>query len=202
MANNSDDKRPMTLVQVLEKIQSREDDDDDELDVGEVLSAFGPRSYGPLLLVPALISVLPGIGALPGISWGAAALVVLISVQFVFNRDKLWLPGPLRNAAIPRDSFDKAVNRFKPWLARVDRLFEPRLQQLLNPASAWLVSLVCLAMGFAMFAFSIIPGGIMIPGMAVVLLSLGLTSHDGFVVLLGLAAALATGAGLIWFFVL
>src|SRR5690606_33907853 len=122
---------------------------------------------------------LPVIGALPGVSWGCSALVVLFSLQFLLSSRALWVPGFLRRAHMPDEKFDAAMERVRPWFRRVGFLFQPRLQALLHPVFVWLVALLCLALGFAMFVFSVVPGGIVIPAAAVLLIALALTTHDG-----------------------
>lgn len=199
MSDDARDDSPMSLTEIADDL--RDDGFGDRVEVEEVLEAFGRRSYGPLLLIPALISVTPVIGALPGVTWVMSALVLLISLQFVLMRKKLWLPRPLREASMSHETLNKSLDKVQPWLERMDKVFKPRLEILLNPASTWLIALVCVVLGVAMFAFSIVPGGIMIPGVAVLLLAIGLTTHDGFVLLLGLAAA-AANIGAVWWLLL
>ena len=54
----------LNLTDVLNKIHKSEDGD--KIKVEQILDTFKHRGYGPLLLVPALISILPT-GAIPGV---------------------------------------------------------------------------------------------------------------------------------------
>lgn len=163
----------------------------DSVSVGTILSALAHRSYGPLLLLPALISILPVIGALPGITWAMSTLTLLISLQFLFSRDALWLPGPVRRLTISRSLFERSVDWARPWLRRLDRFVHPRFNLMLAPPWPMLVAVLCVLLSLAMFATSLIPGGVVIPAMGVVLLAIGLTTHDGLVLLLGITASIA-----------
>lgn len=166
----------------------------DTVSVGLILSALAHRSYGPLLLLPALISILPIIGALPGITWAMSTLTLLISLQFLFSRDALWLPGPVKRLTISRSLFERSVDWARPWLRRLDNFVHPRFNLMLAPPWPFLVAVLCVLLSLAMFALSLIPGGVVIPALGVVLLAIGLTSHDGLVLLLGILAS----AGAFW----
>lgn len=193
MTETFDGADGLSLEDVLDRLQAARDGG--EVSVDDVLAAFGPRAFGPLLLVPAMVAVLPVIGALPGVSWACSATVILVSIQFILSSRKLWLPGFLRRAHMPDEKFDATLERLRPWFRRISFLFRPRLQFLLHPFVVWIVALLCFVLGFLMFVFSVVPGGIVIPAAAVLLIALALTTHDGLVLLFGLiisAAAVAT----------
>ncbi len=60
-------------------------DGKDEVSIGDVVEAFGNRSYGPVLLVLALIGISP-IGGVPGIPAFLATVIALFAVQMVIGR--------------------------------------------------------------------------------------------------------------------
>lgn len=53
--------------------------------------AFGKRSYGPFLLVPALIEISP-VGGIPGMPTVLAATIIPFAALMVFGRKYIWLP--------------------------------------------------------------------------------------------------------------
>lgn len=159
--------------------------------IGDILAALAHRSYGPLLLLPALVSVLPIIGALPGVTWTMSALSLLISLNFLFNRRSLWIPAGVRNIRFPRAAFERAVEWCRPWLKRLDSFVHPRLNLMLAPPWPFLVAILCVALSLAMFVASIVPGGVVIPALGIVFLAVGLTTHDGLILLLGIVSAAA-----------
>lgn len=167
------------------------DDDTKTVSVGEILAALAHRSYGPLLLLPALISVLPVIGALPGMTWTTAAITLLISLNFLFSRRELWLPAGLRRMEISKQLFDRSVAWAKPWLRRLDHFVHPRFNLMMAPPWPFIVAILCVGLSLGMFALSMIPGGVVIPAFGVILLAVGLTTHDGLVLLLGILASAA-----------
>lgn len=169
----------------------------DQVSVGEVLDALAHRSYGPLILLPALVSVLPVIGALPGVTWTTSAICLFVSVQFLMQRKSLWMPGALRGLHFSQSAFEKGVDKARPWLSRLDGFTHRRLRLLLHPPAPFFIAILCVALSLAMFVYSLVPGGVVIPAAALILIAIGLTTHDGILIVvgavLGSAAVSATG---------
>lgn len=168
----------------------------DYISVADVLGALAHRSYGPLLLLPALISVLPIVGALPGVTWTMSALSLLISLNFLFSRRSLWLPPGLKAIKFSRKTFEQAVEWCRPWLKRLDSFIHPRLNMMLGPPWPFFVAILCVLLSLAMFVASIVPGGVVIPALGIVFLAIGLTTHDGLILLTGILASAAAFWGL------
>lgn len=187
--------RPCRLADLFD--QAAEASPSDRVAVGEVLDSLSHRSYGPLLLLPALISVLPVVGALPGVTWTTAALCLFISIQFLFQRRSLWLPGGLRKLHVSQSAFEKGVRAARPWLRRLDGFTHPRFRLFLKPPAPVFIALMCVALSLAMFVYSLVPGGVVVPAAALILIAIGLTTHDGIFVITGTvtgsAAVSATG---------
>ena len=166
--------------------------------VGDVMDSLAHRSFGPLLLLPALISVLPVVGALPGVTWTTSALCLFVSVQFLIQRRSLWLPGGLRKLQVSQSAFEKGVRAVRPWLQRVDGFTHPRLRLLLKPPAPVLIAILCVALSLAMFVYSLVPGGVVIPAAALILIAIGLTTHDGIFVVTGAIAGSAAVSATGW----
>ena len=189
--------RPCKLKTLIDTLASC-GEGDERVSVGEVVDAMSHRSFGPLLLLPALISVVPVIGALPGVTWSMAALCLIISIHFLFQRQALWLPTFLRDLSLSRDRFTSGLKRVRPWLRRGDGLTHRRFHLMLAPPMPVLVAVLCVVLSLAMFAFSIIPGGVVVPAAGLILLSVGLTTHAGLLLGLGLVTGVISVAGAVW----
>jgi hypothetical protein len=163
----------------------------DRISVGAIIAALAHRSYRPLLLLPALISVLPVIGAIPGVTWTMAALCLFISLHFAVNRRSLWLPRGLKKITLSAKTFERSVGWAMPTLRWIDRLTHPRFKLFLAPPWPFLIAILCVALSLAMFATSLFPGGVVIPATGVILIAIGLTTHDGLVLLFGALASAA-----------
>src|SRR5690242_8426702 len=56
--------------------------DQGRLSVAELMDAIGQRSFGPLLLVPALIALSP-VGAIPGLPAVTSAIIIILTIQIL-----------------------------------------------------------------------------------------------------------------------
>ena len=166
-----------------------------KVSVGDLVDRLQHRSYGPVLLIPSAIAIFPVIGALPLVSYAMALAIFLIAIQAALSRHRLWLPERLRRMSFDRDAFARALDAARPAIRFVDRFVAPRFAIAFKSPWPTLVIWACAALGALMLVYAAVPGGVVIPGVALVLLSLGLTAHDGLLVSLGLAAAAAALAG-------
>jgi hypothetical protein len=165
-----------------------------EITVDDILERLAHRSYGPIILIPSLISIFPVIGALPLVSYTMAALIFLIAIQASFSQQKLWLPNRLRKASFERETFAKGLDKARPALRFIDGFLSDRLHFAFKKPWPMVVIWLCAVLGALMFIYAAVPGGVVAPGLALVLLCLGLTAHDGLLVALGvIASALVIG---------
>ena len=162
------------------------------LDVGGVIDAFGRRTFGPLLVVPALIAFTPA-GAVPGAPAVIAVLIVLVAVQQLFGRSSPWIPGTLRERGIGEDAWARASQRLRPWAARVDAVIEPRLGWLTRGAMSYVVSLLAIGLALSMFPLGFVPFAVMVPAAGIVTLGLAMMAHDGLLAIVGVIASAASG---------
>ena len=166
--------------------------------VDDLLERLGHRSYGPLLIVICVIAIMPVVGALPGVSYGAAFLALAVSIQFLFSQPKLWLPGRLKRAKISRRTLKTGVDKSRPVLRWVDRFVAPRFSIAFRQPLPRLAALLCVVLSVLMVIYAAVPGGVVIPAVAILLIALGLTTNDGLVTGLGVVAGAGAIAGSAW----
>ena len=70
--------------------------ENDSVSVGQVLDAFGSRTFGPAIIVPALLELTP-VGAIPGVPTFLAVVIALIAVQKLFGSEHVWFPKIISN---------------------------------------------------------------------------------------------------------
>lgn len=157
------------------------------------MSAFGRRSFGPMLLIPAVIAVAPT-GAIPGMSLLTGSIIAVLAAQLIVRRQTPILPSRLLGVTFSRDEVVKTVEWAVPYTRKIDALLQPRFQFATEPPFLQLIAAMCLLMAATMFPLALLPFAVALPGTAVALLALGLTAHDGAVVLCGLAVALGAVA--------
>jgi hypothetical protein len=177
---------PSTLNHVLDEIRSKVEGDasPESLTLDEVLRAFGRRSYGPLLLVIGLFAISPAT-VVPGMTWFAAVLTLLVAGQMALGFPRIWLPRKALQAELPREAVLGGIEKSRGVARRIDGLLKPRLGFLSGPPFVNLVALLCIAAALITFPLGLIPFAPLAPGLAVVFFGLGMVARDGLWLLLG-----------------
>jgi hypothetical protein len=169
----------------------------ERISFGDLVDAFDGRAYGPLIVVFAAPNILPV--ALPGISAVLGAPLILLTAQLMLGRPRPWLPGILRRRSLARPDFEWLVGRIIPRLRRIEAWIRPRLLLLTGVVGRRLIGAA--GMALALLVFLPVPFGNALPGLALVLMAVGLLGRDGLAVLGGAlvgAAGLAVVSGFIW----
>lgn len=185
---------PASLSDVLDDVQSQVGDEltaPKDMSLGELLDSVGRNSYGPLLLIIGLFAISPAT-IVPGMTWVAAALTLLVAGQMALGLEHMWLPRWALAVKAPRAMVRLSVRRARGVSGRIDGLVRPRLTFLARPPFVNLVALMCIAAALITFPLGLIPFAPLAPGVAVVFFGLGMTAKDGLWLTLG--AVLLGGA--------
>lgn len=178
------------LTEILSDIQ--EDIDGDEIRLGEIVSRFEGRGFGPLLLAPALIAILPT-GAIPGVPTICATFILLISGQILFGKSHPWLPSRIRRFSVSKSKFQRGFQKVKPWTERFDRLLKRRLECLTRDTGTRIVAFIAMILATLMIPLELIPLACAVPGISIACFAIGLSAQDGLFTLLALIVAVGTG---------
>lgn len=184
---------PITdLEELLDRINEAAEGRD-AVALGEILESIGTRSFGPLLLLPGLVTVVPGLGDIPGVTASMAVFVLLIAGQLLFRRKHLWLPKWLLNRSVTHDKLVKGI----AWMRRparfVDRWLQPRLKMFSNETA---VAATCIVVGCVMPLTELVPFGAIAAGVALLAFGLALVADDGLLALIAFGAtAITIGTG-------
>lgn len=158
-----------------------------------ILAQLHERAFGLFLLVLALPCCIPFLYGIPQI---VALPLLFVSVQLMFGRRLPWLPAKLGARTVTREALGSLARRAEPWLLRIEAVSRPRLIALTRAP-------LDLVVGVALVLFSAsilvpLPGTNTVPGIAVVIVSMGLLQRDGLLVSLGGLLGLAWIATLIF----
>lgn len=192
--NAAEELAPESLTEVLDDLSSavgEEKSSPPDMTLGELLAAVGRRSYGPLLLVIGLFAISPAT-IVPGMTWVAAALTLIVAGQMALGLKHMWLPRWTLEAKAPRSMVRFGLREARGWSGRIDGLLRPRLTFLTQPPFVNVVALLCIAAALITFPLGLIPFAPLAPGLAVVFFGLGMVAHDGL--WLGLGAGAVGGA--------
>lgn len=167
--------------------------DGDDVTVARMREAMGSRSYGPFLLVPALIEMSP-IGGIPGVPTVLAATIVLFAAQMLIGRARFWLPGVIDRRSVSADRLAKAVRRMMPVARWLDRWFHGRLRPLTRGAWIRIAAAACILLALTVPPLELLPFASTGPMVAVAMFGLALLVGDGLLMLVGLALSAAAVA--------
>lgn len=174
--NQSDARRFSDVVESLAE------GDDPKLTLQELVSAFGERGFGAMILVLSLLALLPWP---PGGKAIFAVPIILMSLELAFQRSSIWLPRWALRASVSRTAYRSGVSRIMKLIRRVEALTRPRLSYLTGEIADVVTGLVCVLLAL-MMALPV-PFGDMLPGVTLVLFALGMMQRDGVAILLGAA---------------
>jgi hypothetical protein len=179
-AEESAEQEIHNLDGVLSQLEhaSAEVGDEGQVSVARVMATLGPRSFGPLLLVPGLIGVSP-IGAIPLLPAVMAAIVFLVSAQILIGMDHAWLPQTLLKRSMSGKRMRQACTVIRPYARLVDMLLFPRLTILTRGPFLFVIAFLCLSVAVVTPIIEIVPLAGIAPNAAIVAFGLAVTAHDG-----------------------
>ncbi|MCT4683058.1 MAG: exopolysaccharide biosynthesis protein [Roseicyclus sp.] len=148
--------------------------------LGWILGQLRERAFGLFLLVLALPCCIPFLYGVPQV---VALPLLFVSAQVMIGRRLPWLPARLAARRVATGSLQSLSQRAAPWLMRIEAVSRPRLAALTHRPLDQLVGLA-----LVVFSASILvplPGTNTVPGVAVVIVAMGLLQRDGLMVILG-----------------
>ena len=171
----------------------------EKLSVHEVVSAFGERAFGALMLFVGLLNLIPWP---PGGTTIFGAPLLFITFQLAMGREVLWLPKWICRTSFDRGNFRNGLRRILPTLEKVERITKPRLPWLIGTVAERLIGVATLLLSCIL----VLPiwGGNFAPALAVCIFAIALVQRDGVVAILGWIAVAASvtilvlAAGVIW----
>ena len=177
--------KKLSLSEMLRRIA--EDASRDRIFVGDLLTILQDRALAALLLIFAFPNIFP---TPPGTSAVLGAPLIFLAFQLALGL-RPWFPSVIAHRSMTRETFLMLVCRIEPWLGKAEKLLRPRLSILVAPPMEYVVGFICFLLS-VMLALPI-PGGNMLPALAISLMALGILEKDGLWVLAGLTVAAVSG---------
>jgi hypothetical protein len=153
----------------------------------EILLGLRHRAFGFTMLIFALPCCVP---MPPGVPTVCGVALVIIALNLIAVRKRLWLPSAIADRSIARTDLRRLVDRMLPFLQRLERICKPRLTAMTEPIGKVFIGLVVLVLGLLLILPIPLLGNIP-PGFAAVIIAIGVTERDGAVVLIGLLTSVA-----------
>lgn len=174
----------VALQQLVARIQG------ETITLRELLALIGEQGillFCIILVLPFLLPV-----SIPGVSTIFGLVIILLGISLTFNR--LWLPDRLMDRAISTAHLVPALEKGIPFLRRFEQWIRPRLAQLTTGALINRINGLALIAGgvLLLFPLSFIPFSNTLPGVAILLLAIGMLQRDGYFILGGYGMLIAT----------
>ncbi|MBZ8133293.1 exopolysaccharide biosynthesis protein [Afifella sp. IM 167] len=180
---------PHSVEDILDRLEGRAERRG-RVSLADLADAVGPRSYGPFLIVPALIELSP-IGAIPGLPSMIALVVVIFAAQMLFGREHLWLPGFVARRHVSEARLKDAVEKVKRPARRFDRWFHGRWTALTTVPFVRVAAIVVILLAASVPPLELIPFASSAPMSAIAAFGVALLVRDGMVMAVALLVAAA-----------
>ncbi len=168
------------------------DENSDKTSLGKVIERFEDRGFGPLLLVPALVALLPT-GAIPGVPTICGITLFFICIQVAIGQKSPWLPRTLKEKEVDSDKLESAIDKAKPYVRKTEKLLKPRLTFLSDTPAKNVVAAYCAIAALCMIPLEALPFAVALPAFALCITALGMTNRDGVFLAIGMTLQLGTG---------
>jgi len=159
----------------------------------DVIGACERAGFATLIFVPAAAVVTP-LSGIPLFSSFCGLTICLIAVQWLMNRDRIWLPAWLGRRNLEGKKGRAAMKKVRPATRWLDEHSRKRISILFHRPLRILLPLACLVFGAAMPLLEFVPFSSSLLGASICLIAFSLMTRDG----LYAVAALAPIAVIVW----
>ena len=166
----------------------------DKVCIGDVLDDFGGRSFGPFIMLPALIEITP-VGGIPGVPTFLAVIIALVAVQMLFGKDHIWMPQFIQRRAVGAKKLHRSVKKLRGIAHWLDGHSKDRLRKLTEGIRLKVAALAVIILCVTVPPLEFLPFASSGPMLAIAAIGLALIVHDGLVMLFALLLAVAAIGG-------
>lgn len=166
----------------------------DKVCIGDVLDDFGGRSFGPFIMLPALIEITP-VGGIPGVPTFLAVIIALVAVQMLFGKDHIWMPQFIQRRAVGAKKLHRSVKKLRGIAHWLDGHSKDRLRKLTEGIGLKVAALAVIILCVTVPPLEFLPFASSGPMLAIAAIGLALIVHDGLVMLFALLLAVAAIGG-------
>ena len=157
----------------------------DTISLRQIKEALHERGFGLLMVLFVIPCCLP-IPVPPGVPFIFSIPLLFLSLQMIAGRSDPWLPEWLAKKSFKRSSLAYMVEKAAPILQRIEVLLRPRWSFASKPRGERIVGLVIFLLAFVIALPLPIPFSNFIPGIGILVMSLGLLGKDGVIIVLGM----------------
>lgn len=172
----------LPVSELLEKLVQQHTSD--KITFNDIRNALKESGFCLLMIMFAFPAALP-LPYPPGFTTILGIPLALFAIQMLLNVSSPWLPKWLEKKSISYSLLQMVVARAVPLLHKAEKYIKPRFSFTDTALGEKLVALFFLIC--AIMISLPVPFGHMIPGLAVLVMALGMLDHDGVTVAVGMA---------------
>lgn len=187
--NSENNEQEITLRETLQRVIKKLPSDTISLaEVLELMGQDGQLLFCVFLTIPFMVPV-----SIPGVSTVFGLAILLIGFGLM-RRSTPWLPARLLRRRFSSAKLRAALDAGLIWVMRLEKISRPRLLGLTHGSGMLFVNGLMVIVGgvLLMMPFGFVPFSNTLPGLAVLLLAIGMLQRDGWCVLLGYATNFLT----------
>jgi hypothetical protein len=175
----------VALQQLIAEIQG------DTITLRDLLALIGEQGILLFCIVLTLPFLLPV--SIPGVSTVFGLVIILLGISLVLNRLP-WIPARLMDRHISNEHLIPTLQKGVEMFQRIERWMRPRLTRVTTGAFVNRLNGLALTAGgvLLIFPLSFIPFSNTLPAVAILLLALGMLQRDGYFIIGGYIALVAT----------
>lgn len=163
-----DQARTRTSDVILSLMERAEEGD---LTLRNLIGRFGDRTFGILMVLLAVFTVIPFISFLSG------ALIVSLGLQMALGRKVAWLPRFVLDKVLPADKVIYALRLFEPKVRAIEDYVRPRWRFTEAPIIDRSIGVIIFVLGLIILLP--LPFANLLPALVLMVLGVGLTERDG-----------------------
>lgn len=182
--------KPGNLHRLVKQVASA--GDADGVTLRAIVDKLGPRSFGPMLLVPALAIVSPA-SAIPTVPTILSFAIGLVAIQILLQHDKVWLPDFLLRKRLSARRFGQSLTFLRKLAYWLDPFINERLTGLTDRPGNFVALAICSVMPLFMPLIELMPFVTSFVACALALFAAGLLFRDGVLMLAGYAVVVSGG---------
>lgn len=152
----------------------------EKIKIGDLLICMDSDGFAPLILILSLILILP---LPPPLSTLVGLFIMFFSAQMIFGFNNIWFPKFIMEKKINRETLFSAINNTSKYLKKLEKFTKKRLIFMESEVVKKIIGIIIFLL--AMISLIPIPFANFIPGLAIILITFGLVSRDGLIMIFG-----------------
>ena len=184
---------PKSAVETVDSLEELADAQE-KVCLGDVLDKFGKRSFGPFMMIPALLEITP-FGAIPGVPTALAAFIALVAAQLLWGADHVWVPRFVETRAIKSDKLMRGAEKLEGLAEKLDHWFKGRMKAFTGLVWQKIAAVAIILLCLTVPPLELVPFASTLPMVTIAAFALALMVKDGLLMLIATILSVAALAG-------